>query len=75
MGLPNAETVVALESIVMTISLFRPPVDDEIKQAVLAAIDSRQYILGPRSSGSRRVLLAEPRRQANLQAVQAPALD
>src|SRR5260370_623083 len=25
----------------------RPPVDDEIKAAVLAAIDSRQYILGP----------------------------
>src|SRR5207247_2357311 len=25
----------------------RPPVDDEIRQAVLAAIDSRQYILGP----------------------------
>jgi dTDP-4-amino-4,6-dideoxygalactose transaminase len=31
----------------MTIPLSRPPVDDEIKQAVLAAIDSRQYILGP----------------------------
>ena len=29
------------------IPLSRPPVDDEIKQAVLAAIDSRQYILGP----------------------------
>jgi dTDP-4-amino-4,6-dideoxygalactose transaminase len=31
----------------MTIPLSRPPVDDEIRQAVLAAIDARQYILGP----------------------------
>ena len=31
----------------MTIPLSRPPVDDEIRQAVLAAIDSRHYILGP----------------------------
>lgn len=31
----------------MRIPLSRPPVDDEIKQAVLAAIDSRRYILGP----------------------------
>lgn len=31
----------------MTIPLSRPPIDDEMKQAVLAAIDSRQYILGP----------------------------
>ena len=31
----------------MPIPLSRPPVDDEIKAAVLAAIDSRQYILGP----------------------------
>ncbi len=29
------------------IPLSRPPVDDEIKRAVVAAIDSRQYILGP----------------------------
>jgi dTDP-4-amino-4,6-dideoxygalactose transaminase len=29
------------------IPLSRPPVDDEIKHAVLAAIDSRRYILGP----------------------------
>lgn len=29
------------------IPLSRPPVDDELKQAVLAAIDSRHYILGP----------------------------
>jgi dTDP-4-amino-4,6-dideoxygalactose transaminase len=32
---------------VTPIPLSRPPVDDEIKQAVLAAIDARQYILGP----------------------------
>jgi dTDP-4-amino-4,6-dideoxygalactose transaminase len=32
---------------VTSIPLSRPPVDDEIKAAVLAAIDSRQYILGP----------------------------
>jgi dTDP-4-amino-4,6-dideoxygalactose transaminase len=32
---------------VNTIPLSRPPVDDEIRQAVLAAIDSRHYILGP----------------------------
>ena len=31
----------------MTIPLSRPPVDDEMKQAVLAAMDSRQWILGP----------------------------
>jgi dTDP-4-amino-4,6-dideoxygalactose transaminase len=31
----------------VTIPLSRPPVDEEIRQAVLAAIDSRQYILGP----------------------------
>jgi dTDP-4-amino-4,6-dideoxygalactose transaminase len=29
------------------VPLSRPPVDDEIRQAVLTAIDSRQYILGP----------------------------
>src|SRR5712691_3049930 len=29
------------------IPLSRPPLDDQIKAAVLAAIDSRQYILGP----------------------------
>jgi dTDP-3-amino-3,4,6-trideoxy-alpha-D-glucose transaminase len=32
---------------VTSIPLSRPPVDDEIKHAVIAAIDSRQYILGP----------------------------
>ncbi len=31
----------------MTIPLSRPPVDDEVKEAVLAAIEGRQYILGP----------------------------
>ncbi|MGH7383972.1 MAG: DegT/DnrJ/EryC1/StrS family aminotransferase [Candidatus Rokuibacteriota bacterium] len=31
----------------MLVPLSRPPVDDEIKAAVLAAIDSRQYVLGP----------------------------
>jgi len=31
----------------MAVPRSRPPVDDEIKAAVLAAIDSRQYILGP----------------------------
>lgn len=29
------------------IPLSRPPVDDEIRRAVLAAVDARQYILGP----------------------------
>jgi dTDP-4-amino-4,6-dideoxygalactose transaminase len=29
------------------VPLSRPPVDDEIKAAVLAAVESRQYILGP----------------------------
>lgn len=33
----------------MPVPLSRPPVDDEIKAAVLAVIDSRQYILGPES--------------------------
>src|SRR5713101_3246698 len=33
----------------MPVPLSRPPVDDEIKAAVLAAIDSRQYIIGPES--------------------------
>jgi dTDP-4-amino-4,6-dideoxygalactose transaminase len=31
----------------LSIPLSRPPVDDEIKQAVMAAMDSRQWILGP----------------------------
>jgi len=51
----------------VTIPLSRPPVDDEIKQAVLAAIEGRQYILGPeckeleaelaRSTGVRHAVL------------------
>src|SRR5438445_135027 len=32
---------------IVTIPLARPPGDDEVKQAVLAAMDSRQWILGP----------------------------
>src|SRR3990167_5339354 len=31
----------------MPIPLARPPVDDEIKKAVIAAVESGQYILGP----------------------------
>lgn len=31
----------------MPIPLSRPPVDDEVKKAVLAAVESGQYILGP----------------------------
>ncbi len=31
----------------IAIPLSRPPVDDEIRQAVLAAVESREYILGP----------------------------
>jgi dTDP-4-amino-4,6-dideoxygalactose transaminase len=38
------------------IPLSRPPVDDEIKQAVLAAIDSRQYVLGPQCRALEREL-------------------
>ncbi|MBI3634617.1 MAG: DegT/DnrJ/EryC1/StrS family aminotransferase [Candidatus Rokubacteria bacterium] len=36
---------------IVTIPLSRPPIDDEIKQAVLRAIDGRQYILGPECKG------------------------
>ena len=31
----------------MPIPLSRPPVDDEVKKAVIAAVESGQYILGP----------------------------
>jgi dTDP-4-amino-4,6-dideoxygalactose transaminase len=31
----------------MRVPLSRPPVDDELKHAVVAAMESRQYILGP----------------------------
>ena len=43
----NAVRPVTLDPAVSPIPLSRPPVDDELKRAVLAAIDSRQYILGP----------------------------
>ena len=33
------------------IPLSRPPVDDELKHAVIAAMDSRQWILGPQCRG------------------------
>ena len=46
------------------IPLSRPPVDDEIKQAVLAAIDSRQYILGPQCRSFEAELAALRRRAA-----------
>ena len=36
-----------IEVLMIRIPLSRPPVDDEIKRAVLAAVESRQYILGP----------------------------
>jgi len=36
-----------LDQVAAPIPLSRPPVDDELKRAVLAAMDSRQYILGP----------------------------
>lgn len=42
----------------MTIPLSRPPVDDEIKQAVLTAVESRQYILGPQSRAFEEELAA-----------------
>jgi dTDP-4-amino-4,6-dideoxygalactose transaminase len=38
----------------MQVPLSRPPVDDEIKAAVLAAIDSRHYILGPECAAFER---------------------
>src|SRR5947209_20395166 len=43
----NAVRPVTLDPAVSSIPRSRPPVDDELKRAVLAAIDSRQYILGP----------------------------
>lgn len=38
----------------MPIPLSRPPVDDEIKAAVLSVIDSRRYILGTECAGFER---------------------
>src|SRR5437899_4052081 len=43
----NSVRPATLNPAVSPIPLSRPPVDDELKRAVLAAIDSRQYILGP----------------------------
>jgi len=40
----------------MAIPLSRPPVDDQIKAAVLRAIDSSQYILGPECRAFEREL-------------------
>src|SRR5262245_58964166 len=45
-----------------SIPLSRPPVDDEIRQAVLAAVDGRQYLLGPQC----RALEAELARDAGV---------
>jgi dTDP-4-amino-4,6-dideoxygalactose transaminase len=41
---------------VNSIPLSRPPVDDEIRRAVLAAIDGGQYILGPQCQALEREL-------------------
>ena len=43
----------------MPIPLSRPPVDDEYKQAVLHAMDSRQWILGPQCREFERVWIGE----------------
>src|SRR3984893_3318819 len=42
----------------MTIPLSRPPVDDEIKAAVIAAVESGQYILGPECKAFEREFAA-----------------
>jgi len=44
---------------VTSVPLSRPPVDDEIRRAVLAAIESRQYILGPECEALERELAAD----------------
>jgi dTDP-4-amino-4,6-dideoxygalactose transaminase len=41
---------------VISIPLSRPPVDDEIRRAVLAAVDAGQYILGPQCEALEREL-------------------
>src|SRR5262249_62181163 len=43
------------------VPLSRPPVDDEIKQAVLAAIEARQYGLGTQCRQLETELAAAPR--------------
>jgi dTDP-4-amino-4,6-dideoxygalactose transaminase len=42
----------------MAIPLSRPPVDDEIKQAVVTAVESGQYILGPECKAFEREFAA-----------------
>ena len=42
----------------MPIPLSRPPVDDEIKQAVITAVESGQYILGPECKAFEREFAA-----------------
>src|SRR6266568_4306191 len=42
----------------MTIPLSRPPVDDEVKAAVIAAVESGQYILGPECKAFEREFAA-----------------
>jgi dTDP-4-amino-4,6-dideoxygalactose transaminase len=42
----------------MPIPLSRPPVDDEIKQAVIIAVESGQYILGPECKAFEREFAA-----------------
>src|SRR5437870_13906136 len=42
----------------MTIPLSRPPVDDELKAAVIAAVESGQYILGPECKAFDREIAA-----------------
>src|SRR5437667_416579 len=42
----------------MTIPLSRPPVDDELKAAVIAAVESGQYILGPECKAFEREFAA-----------------
>lgn len=63
------------------IPLSRPPVDDEVKQAVLAAVDSGQFILGPecraletelaRDTGTRHAVLTSSATAALWMAIRA----
>jgi dTDP-4-amino-4,6-dideoxygalactose transaminase len=43
---------------VTSIPLSRPPIDDDVKQAVLAAVDSGRYILGPQCTAFEAELAA-----------------
>jgi dTDP-4-amino-4,6-dideoxygalactose transaminase len=47
MSAPGGPAIRTSEPVAVLIPLSRPPVDDELKRAVLTAMDSRQYILGP----------------------------